>query len=255
MKVIQKKVIVFAAAVILIITVFTYTAKTGGAVPPREVVSYCTGDAENDGTPDLLVISGNGETDSGERHGQFLLVCDASAEEDMKRRGFIPPEKIQYRLDLAGVKPLKVQLGDVNGDGKNEVAVCVYKTTKFHPVMAKRPFFFDLIEGNLVPVWLGSRLSRPFDDYILYDADSDGIDELISVERLKSGKRVIAVYNWEGFGFEMLTQSEEYDGRLRFGADMDGQTAGSPVTCTLYQQRRRIRLILHLDDDKLICSD
>lgn len=33
--------------------------------------------------------------------------------------------------------------------------------------MAKRPFFYDLVEGNLIPVWLGSRLSRPFDDYIL----------------------------------------------------------------------------------------
>jgi hypothetical protein len=102
-----------------------------------------------------------------------LLVCDAPAQTDLGKLGYIPPEKILYRIDLAGIRPMKVQLGDINGDGVCEISVCVYKTTTFHPVLAKRPFFFDLVDGNLIPVWLGSRLSRPFDDYILYDIDGD----------------------------------------------------------------------------------
>jgi hypothetical protein len=253
MKVWQKKVIASAFVIILILTF--YTPETEGSVPLCEVVSYCTGDAANDGTPDLLVISGNGEIDTGERHGKFLLVCDASAEDDMDRLGYIPPEKIQYRIDLSGIKPLKVQLGDVDGDSKNEVAVCVYKTTKFNPVMAKRPFFFDLVEGNLIPVWLGSRLSRPFDDYILYDIDTDEIDELISIELLESGKRVIAIYNWEGFGFEMLTQSQEFDDELRFSSNMDGQTAGTRESGILFLSRNEIRLKFRFIDGKLIYSN
>jgi hypothetical protein len=198
-----------------------------GSVPLRDIVSYCVGDATGDGVNELLVISGGGTTDTGERCGTELLVCDAPAADGMDKLGYIPPERILCRIDLAGIRPMKVQLGDVNGDGVREVSLCVYKTTAFHPVLAKRPFFFDLAEGNLIPVWLGSRLSRPFDDYILYDIDGDGIDEIISVERLEDGARVLAVYDWAGFGFEMRAQSRGFAGGLSFAPDAGGQ-AGEP---------------------------
>ncbi len=228
MKAWQKRILFFAFNITVILVgayLFLHNRIPEDSVPLSGIVSCCIGDATNDGTPELLAISGNGKIDTGEHYGELLLVCDASAEADMDRLGYIPPEKIRLRIDLSRIKPMKVQLGDVNGDGISEIAICVYKTTKFHPVMAKRPFFFDLVEGNLIPVWLGSRLSRPFDDYILYDIDVDGIDELISIELLENRQRVIAVYNWRGFGFEMLTQSEEFDGELRFDSDLAGQAA------------------------------
>ena len=65
--------------------------------------------------------------------------------------------------------PLKVLAGDIDGDGRVEIGVCVYKTAKFHPVPAKRPFFYALQDGRLQPVWLGSRLAWPFADYRLFD--------------------------------------------------------------------------------------
>jgi len=190
-----------------------------GAVTASEIVSYCVGDVTNDGVSEFLAISGDGELDTGERHGQFLLVCDVSGEDDINALGYLPPEKIMYSIDLTDIKPLKVQIGDINGDGVNEVAICVYKTAKFHEVMAKRPFFFDLVEGNLIPVWLGSRLSRPFDDYILFDINEDGLDEVISIEHTQNGNRIVSVYIWKGFGFEVLTGSAELDAPLQFDTE------------------------------------
>lgn len=232
---------------------FSHMLLPEGSVSQRDIVSYCIGDATNDGTLELLAISGHGEIDTGERHGELLLVCDASAEADMDRLGYIPPEKIHHRIDLSALKPIKVQLGDINGDSVNEVALCVYKTTKFYPIMAKRPFFFDFIEGNLIPVRLGSRLSRPFDDYILYDINADTIDEIISIERLETGECVIAVYNWKGFGFEMLAESEEFDDELRFYSSIDGRSAGTEEINVVFTNRKEhCALIFRLDEGKLV---
>ncbi len=224
-----------------------------GSLPHGDIVSYCTGDVTDDGIPELLLITGDGEIDTGERHGQLLLVCNDTAEADLSRLGYIPPEKIQFSFDLSEINPMKVQLGDINGDGVDEVAVCVYKTAKFHPVMAKRPFFFDLAEGNLIPVWLGSRLSRPFDDYILYDLNDNGMDEIISIEQLEDGRRVVAVYNWKGFGFEILAQSEAFDGELCFDT-VPGEQTPKEFNAFYSNNREQQRLVFRLNEDALMYS-
>ena len=219
-----------------------------GAVLAEDVVSYCVGDAGS-GEVQLFAIAGRGSIETGEACGERVLVCEASALEDLERRGYIPAAKIVYSLDLAEIFPMKIQLGDVNGDGVCELAICVYKTTKFHPIMAKRPFFFDLVDGNLIPIWLGSRLSRPFDDYVLRDMDEDGICEVVSTEWLEDGRRVVAVYDWRGFGFELTAQSEAFDGTLSFEA---GETAAAQVELTMLGGGETRRLTFLLVDGELI---
>ena len=244
----------FVLLLLLFVCLFSHIRFPKGSVPLRNIISYCIGDATNDGVPELLAITGVGKIDTGERHGKLLLVCNASAQADISKLGYIPFNKIQQRIDLSAIKPMKVQLGDVNGDSINEVAICVYKTAKFHPVMAKRPFFFDLVEGQLIPVWLGSRLSRPFDDYILYDLDGDDIDEIMSIEQLEDGGRVLAVYNWKGFGFEMLTQSEKFEGKLDF--DPNGQTPGTgEISIDFSSSKEHTGLIFRLNEGQLVCLD
>jgi len=223
-----------------------------GSVPVHDIVSYCVGKTANGGPIVLLAISGDGVTDAGERCGTFLLVCDETSRADLDDFGYIPPEKIIYRIDLTELQSLKVQLGDINGDGVPEIALCVYKTAKFHPVMAKRPFFFDLIDGNLIPVWLGSRLSRPFDDYILYDIDGNNTDELISVELLENGNRVVTLYSWKGFGFEVSAQSEEFIGELYF--DQSGAVPASEIDAVnviFYNGKVHIKLGFYYGDGVL----
>lgn len=234
---------------------FLHTSIPEGSVPIHDIVSYCIGDATNNGVPVLIAISGDGEIETGERHGELLLVCDASAEADMDKLGSIPPEKIYLSIDLSEIKPLKVQLGDINEDGINEISICVYKTAKFHPVMAKRPFFFNLVDGNLIPVWLGSRLSRPFDDYILYDINADAADEIISVEQLENGNRVIALYNWKGFGFEMFAQSEAFNGELNFDSVLTSEATDTRAfNVILFNGGDYTKLNFEFFDNKLVYS-
>ena len=249
MKVWQKRALaIFLITILAVIPLFMLSRIPTGAVPLRKIVSYCVGDANNDNAPELLAIEGEGKLETGERHGGFLLVCDVSAKADIEKLGYIPPEKIRHRIDLTAIKPIKVQLGDVTGDGINEIAVCVYKTAEFHPIMAKRPFFFNLVDGNLVPMWLGSRLSRPFDDYVLRDIDSDGIDEIVSVEQLEDGKRVLAAYDWRDFGFEMLAQSEAFDGKLIFNSNASEK---AETGVTYINKEKTVYLKFSLDGERL----
>jgi len=116
-----------------------------------------------------------------------------------------------YREDFSDLNPWKVAKGDVDGDGKDEISVGVYKKTPLHQIMAKRPFIYYYEDHRLLPKWRGSRLSKPFDDYDFFDIDGDEMDELISIEVLQNGEKVINTYKWRGFGFEGLLQSEGYD--------------------------------------------
>lgn len=76
--------------------------------------------------------------DTGEQYGDYLNIYS-----DFKLVNHTPvlQGEPDYSFDFSDIKPLKVQAGDINGDGQVEIGICVYKTAKFHPVLAKRPFF------------------------------------------------------------------------------------------------------------------
>lgn len=116
-----------------------------------------------------------------------------------------------YRKDFSELKPWKLAKGDIDGDGRDELSIGVYKKTPFHQVMAKRPFIYYYEDERLIPKWRGSRLSMPFDDYCFYDIDRDKIDELISIEVLQNGEKILDTYKWRGFGFEGLLRSKSFN--------------------------------------------
>lgn len=184
--------------------------------PQPNIVSWYVCDIDGDSREELLLItaaSADLRLDTGEVYGDTLAVYDSY--KIRKNRPVVQAEP-EAVFDLASIKPLKVLAGDIDGDGRVEIGVCVYKTAKFHPVPAKRPFFYALQDGQLQPVWLGSRLARPFADYRLFDLDGDGVDEIVSIESVQSGNQLLALYDWKGFGFEVRAISDEYQGEIVF---------------------------------------
>lgn len=193
--------------------VLSWVATDGFAVLSEEhVISSCSSDLDNDGTVEELSLEGK----SGNGYADFLSVRAGGKEIS--------------RSQLKELKPWKVQTADVDGDGKQEISIGVFKTAKFDPVPAKRPFIYNWSKDGLSPKWLGSRLSRPFDDYVFSDVDSDGMDELISIEHLADGRKVINSYKWKGFGFEGLGESPSFRDVRQLQAE--GATGGEPPELT-----------------------
>lgn len=63
-----------------------------------------------------------------------------------------------YRLDY----------GDLNGDGKDEIAVGVIKSTRFFKNKGKRLFIFQLNSYNHIrPLWMGSRAGSELIDFYI----------------------------------------------------------------------------------------
>ncbi|MDI6706238.1 MAG: hypothetical protein QME73_08280 [Bacillota bacterium] len=148
----------------------------------------------------LFIITG----DSGEWYGDHIA-------------GYSMTDRLNpvYSKDMADYSPWRIQTADVDGDGAREISIGVYKTARLHPVMAKRPFIYCWDGEGLRPRWLGSRLSRPFTEYVFGDLDGDGKDEIIAVEVLKDGQNIVQCYGWTGFGFQGLAEgvpAQAYEG-------------------------------------------
>ena len=172
----------------------------------ERIISAVTSDLDWDSNEEILLLTGK----RGEGFGKYLMILsyDSKTARSSKR---VKGEFTEiYRHSFAGLKPWKVQTADVDGDRKKEISLGVYKTARFHPVPAKRPFLYNWEGGGLSPKWLGSRLSRPFEDYIFADLDSDGMDELVSVEVAANREKLINTYKWKGFGFEGMGESERF---------------------------------------------
>ena len=198
-----------------------------------KIFSSFISDLDADGTDELLLVVGKDKNE----YGEYLLILKpelalqgaisgTNAEKPTIGDADAQPAAVSdiqatlglkqiYRFDMKEINPWKVQTCDVDGDGSKEISVGVYKKAVFHPVMAKRPFIYNWSDGHMSPKWLGSRLARPFDDYVFCDINSDGKDELISEELIADGSKAINTYGWKGFGFESTGGSGSYEDILK----------------------------------------
>ncbi len=149
------------------------------------------------------------------------------------------------RWNASELKPWKIMTGDVDGDGDEEIALGVYKESPLHQIMAKRPFIYSFNGEKLSPFWRGSRLSKPFDDFIIYDLDGDGICEIVSSEYLEEGSMVINSYKWRGFGFEGFLQTAELQ-TIKKIYESEGE-----LSLTGSLNNKNIKAVVGISDDKL----
>lgn len=87
------------------------------------------------------------------------------------------------------------QVGDIDGDGKQDAIVGVVKRTRFHPEKGRRLFIFKNKNSLIRPLWMGSKLGGILVDFKYV---KDGV--VRSLEKTLKDEYVVAEYKWQGFG-------------------------------------------------------
>ncbi|HEX8745780.1 MAG TPA: VCBS repeat-containing protein [Pyrinomonadaceae bacterium] len=143
--------------------------------------------------------------------------------------------RVLWRGVPARWKPWKLMVADVDGDGRREIAVGVYKSTRFFPKPHNCLFIYSWDGRKGSKFWLGSSLSRPFFDFAFADLDGDKEEELAAIELKRDGRFCLAVYSWNGFGFTLDWQRGDWQSARLVKADKEGITVeadGAQVTLT-----------------------
>lgn len=93
----------------------------------------------------------------------------------------------------------KLDTADVDHDGSTEILVGIVKPTEFDPVEKKRLFILRVDDGQLRPLWLGSKVCQELIDFRTL---GNGIVQ--TFERTKDGNYAVGNYQWQSFGLALI---------------------------------------------------
>lgn len=94
------------------------------------------------------------------------------------------------------------QKGDIDENGTEDFMVGVIKRTRFDSTFSKRIFIFKNYRGLIRPLWMGSRLGQPLEDFRFVESTEGSRIRSIEIER--SGKYLVAEYKWKKFGLDFV---------------------------------------------------
>lgn len=141
-------------------------------------------------------LEGDGETE----HITFVPRTENSL--SIRRNGRLLWQGVPKRWNA-----WKLEIGDVDGDGVQELVLGVYKPTRFYPVHGNGLFILGWNGEYAYSKWLGSRLARPFVDFALFSLDDQPTMEVASLETLRDERRCLTVYRWRSFGLQGIWRS------------------------------------------------
>ena len=119
--------------------------------------------------------------------------------------------KNQVRLWTSPPAPIwDIFLADVDGDRCDELALCLYKVEIRDPKKDNRLHIYNWRDGSVYARWRGTFLSKPFEMIAFGNITGDNAEELISIERGRKNpeKIFLCVYQWNGFGFDLFTETQ-----------------------------------------------
>ncbi len=167
---------------------------------PRDVRQMVVIPAESSPDAVSLAILAGGEYEDGRltRAGIFLATLKGER---------LQVEPSGYNTSW---HPWLLQAGKMAG--RMVLFVGALKAAHFDDRERKRPQLFELLSTApllMRPMWLGTSLSRPFEDAVLVDLDGAGEDELAATEWTREGDLLVQVYAWRGSGFEGIAATTD----------------------------------------------
>lgn len=120
-----------------------------------------------------------------------------------------------YENDFSGLKPWKLRLSDIDGDGEKELLCAVRKTTFYDREEKNRLFIFNYKEDKLVKKWTGSDIAGSWEDFITGELVDTKGEEIIFITATDAGLEKLFIYHWFDFGFLMLAQSGDFEDVLK----------------------------------------
>jgi hypothetical protein len=200
---------------LLLIAICVLCPRNASATPIVRIAA----DLDHNGTTEIIELNGNGGSALQIRHGRTLL----------------------WQGVPAAWRPWKLTVADVDGDGRSEIIVGIIKSTKFFPKPHNCLFVYGWDGKRAFPKWLGSTLSRPFTDFLFTNDGKGSGDQLLSLETALDGKKSLASYRWNGFGFTLEWRKGEWQ-KATFIKDRRGASAieadGEPMTLDGKKARR-----------------
>ena len=118
----------------------------------------------------------------------------------------------------------RIETGDINGDGRDDVVVELRQRSKLDSQIKPRLHIYALDSDKFRPLWRGSMLSRPFTQWKLIGRADEPSDDVAALERGLNGQMWLTVYRWNGFGLRVVWQ-RAFEGELRDlqgGCDANG---------------------------------
>ncbi len=125
---------------------------------------------------------------------------------------------------------------DIDADGRIELLVLVYKSTRYDRKPAWRPFVYSLTDGIWAAKWLGSRVGRPLLEAAFVSTPKGY--RLLTLERCGHGRTVLTLYHWTGFGFWGEWTGEPTPSASRLRVEPGGRDGADQVSVSVGGRRR-----------------
>lgn len=115
-------------------------------------------------------------------------------------------EIINSRAVLLPWPIYQFQMGDIDDDNINELFVGVTKSCPYDPLVRRRLFVYEIIDGDIRAKWLGTHLAYDLKDFRTITIF--GKAHVRTLEQDGSGEYHIITYAWAAFGPRLINNQE-----------------------------------------------